>query len=161
VWKENQRIVAQDNLLEEVQQQAERLEKPVHFIKTDFASYEENFTYHLQKIKQKFTFTHFAFGDIYLQGHRDWGERVAKNARVIPVYPLWNKQDNMLKMLRDFVNLGFKAKIINVDEEKLSKNWLGRPIDHAFIEAIANKAVCPMGESGEYHTFVYDGPIFP
>ena len=64
-------------------------------------------------------------------------------------------------MLQEFIALGFKAIIIATQREFLGKEWLGRQIDENFmeeIEKVENMDIC--GEKGEYHTFVYNGPIF-
>lgn len=70
-----------------------------------------------------------------------------------PYYPLWSDKQNALPLLRKFVNLEFQLTVTKVDDTKL-------PVDASFIGDISSYDVCPIGESGEYHTFVHDGPIF-
>ena len=63
------------------------------------------------------------------------------------------------EIITNFVTLGFKAVIVSVDESKLPRKLLGRIIDSRFIEEYPKDLdIC--GENGEYHTFVFDGPIF-
>src|SRR5699024_1385081 len=160
VWKKDQQTVAHGENRERVKKQAQSLGIPVYFIETDFDMYGEDFVEALVKIKNQYTIDGAAFGDIYLKGHRDWGEAISRQAGLEAVYPLWTEQENALALLQEFVELNFKARIIKIDHEKLPKSWIGRLIDGAFIDDIKNRSVCPMGESGEYHTFVYDGPVF-
>lgn len=161
VWKEKKETVAHGERLIRIEKQAKQLSIPVTFIETDFDSYQEDFIKKLKELKKNKKIDTVAFGDIYIEGHRKWGEGVAEEAELAAYYPLWIKQENIVDMLRDFVHTGFKAEVIRVDTEKLPTSWIGRMLGESFIEDILQyEDVCPMGESGEYHTFVYDGPIF-
>jgi len=159
-YKEKGETVAHGESLIKIEKQANELGIPVTFIKTDFDTYQESFVDKLKKLKEELGIDTIAFGDIYLKGHREWGEQLAQEAGLSAYYPLWTSRENVVDLLHDFVNLGFKAEIIKIDDTKLPTSWLGRTIDDSFIQNILEKDVCPMGESGEYHTFVYDGPIF-
>ena len=160
VWKNNQETVAHAEKVDRMKEQAEKLQIPIHFIETTFDTYAQDFERSLIELKRNQHINGIAFGDIYLQGHREWGETLAKETGLKALYPLWNKQENSLRMLQEFINLGFKAQVIKIDHEKLPESWIGRDLDQSFIADIKKKNVCPMGESGEYHTTVYDGPIF-
>jgi len=99
------------------------------------------------------------FGDIYLQEHRDWIERVCKETGIEPVFPLWGIDTG--ELIRGFVENNFKALIVSVKTEFMGQEWLGREIDSQFINEIKQLSnIDPCGESGEFHTFVYDGPVF-
>ena len=64
-------------------------------------------------------------------------------------------------LLQEFINAGFKALTVSVHEEKLSEKWLGRELNREFYEEIILLSqIDPCAENGEYHSFVYDGPIF-
>ncbi|MBP1970553.1 uncharacterized protein (TIGR00290 family) [Virgibacillus natechei] len=160
VWKRNQQTVAHDEKRDRIKDQAESFNIPVHFIETDFDTYKTDFVETLKELKRLFAIDGVAFGDIYLKGHREWGEEVAKEAELKAFYPLWSKKADALDLLREFVLLDFKAEVIKVDATKLPQEWVGRRLDEAFIQAIMQQDVCPMGESGEYHTTVFDGPVF-
>ena len=159
-YKEKGETVAHDEPLNKIEKQADELDIPITFIQTDFDSYRVNFIEKLMQLKKEAQIDTIAFGDIYLAGHREWGEQLADEAGLHAYYPLWNKQENVGKMLQEFVDLGFKADIIKVDEAKLPSHWIGRVLDQTFIDDILKRDVCPMGESGEYHTFVSAGPTF-
>ncbi|MFA5156402.1 MAG: diphthine--ammonia ligase [Candidatus Omnitrophota bacterium] len=100
------------------------------------------------------------FGDIYLKEHKEWIDRVCKESDIKPVFPLWGL--NTKDILCDFINCGFKAVIVCVKAGVLGEEWLGRELDKRFIEDLRryDPAIDPCGEEGEFHTFVYDGPIF-
>lgn len=100
------------------------------------------------------------FGDIDMDEHRAWVERVCSECMIRPNLPLWlEKRDDLLS---EFLNKGFKAVIVTVDKRYLDDTWVGREIDSEFVNDIKslgdNVDIC--GEKGEYHSFVYDGPIF-
>jgi len=160
VWKDKDETVAHGEKLERINGQAKRLGIPVQFIPVTFETYTEDVVKALSQLKAAYRLRGVAFGDIYLEGHREWGEQVAKDTGLSPYYPLWTDEEGAVRLLKEFVASGFKAEVIRVDESKLPKSWVGRLLDASFIDDIQHKDVCPMGESGEYHTFVYDGPIF-
>lgn len=99
------------------------------------------------------------FGDIDLQEHRDWVERVCKEIGIKPLLPLWG--ENRERLLKEFIRTGFKAIVVATKADLLGKEWLGRRIDEEFIKNLKKlNDVDLCGEKGEYHTFVFDGPIF-
>lgn len=140
--------------------QGKALDIPVHFIECTYDSYKERFVENLKHLRTTLGITGIAFGDLYLEEHRQWGTAVAKEAGLTAYYPLWTKKENALSALRQFVHAGYKAKVIRIREDCLSPGWLGRELDERFVDDIQKENVCPMGEHGEYHTFVYDGPLF-
>jgi len=86
-------------------------------------------------------------------------ERVCKDLGVKPILPLWKEKRE--KIIKDFIEANFKAIVIVTQANLLGKEWLGKKIDEEFIDnlkSLTNVDLC--GEKGEYHTFVYDGPIF-
>jgi uncharacterized protein (TIGR00290 family) len=99
------------------------------------------------------------FGDIDLQEHRDWVERVCRDVGVNPILPLWKEERE--RLLEEFIQAGFKTIIVATNADFLDKEWLGREMNRELIEelrALGSIDLC--GEKGEYHTFVYGGPIF-
>jgi len=161
VSKEDGKTIAHDAAISELEEQAERLGLPIYFIETTFSTYAEDFVRMLKKLKEEYSLTAVAFGDWYLKDHRQWSETQAIEAGLEALYPLWSPQSLMIDKLDYFVELGFQAKIIKVDESKLPKSWLGKIIDKHLIDELASYGgICPMGENGEYHTTVIEGPIY-
>ncbi|MFO1444911.1 diphthine--ammonia ligase [Bacillus sp. Bva_UNVM-123] len=146
--------------IEMVKLQSDALGIPIELISCTYESYTSMFINILTKLKEIYKLEGIAFGDLYLDGHRKWGEELAKQVDLEAIYPLWTKQENSLKALEVFINSGYKAKVIKVREDVLDETWLGKTIDMAFMNDVRKIEMCPMGESGEYHTFVYDGPLF-
>lgn len=100
------------------------------------------------------------FGDIDMEEHRAWVERVCSECLIRPNLPLWLEKRDVL--LSEFIKEGFKAVIVTVDKRYLDDTWIGREIDGEFVNDIKSlgDTVDICGEKGEYHSFVYDGPIF-
>ncbi len=98
-----------------------------------------------------------AFGDIFLEDLKAYRDKNLASWGMEGIYPIW-KQDSRA-LIRRFVEQGFKGVLVCVDQRVLPDSWAGRAIDETFLDAVP-AGVDPCGENGEYHTFVYDGPIF-
>ncbi|MBN1384248.1 MAG: diphthine--ammonia ligase [Elusimicrobia bacterium] len=124
----------------------------------DMKKYEEEFKSAVLELKKEKGIEGMVFGDIYLDEHKEWVERVCKDIGIIPVEPLWNlKPENILS---DFINLKFNTVVVSAKHDLFDENFIGQKIDNNTLKFLINKGICPCGENGEFHTFVYDGPIF-
>lgn len=101
--------------------------------------------------------THMVFGDIDLQAHRDWLEPACARAGLQAVFPLWGEPRAALA--REIVARGIRARLVCVDTRFLAAGFCGREYDQALLDALP-PGVCPCGEDGEFHTFVWGGPGF-
>jgi uncharacterized protein (TIGR00290 family) len=97
------------------------------------------------------------FGDIDLQAHRDWEERVCAAAGVRAELPLWHRDRRALA--DEILAAGFRAQVVCTDTRYLPDEFCGREYDAAFIRELP-PSVDACGENGEFHTFVFDGPNF-
>jgi len=97
------------------------------------------------------------FGDIDLQPHRDWEERVCARAGLRACLPLWGSDRRAL--VDTFFAQGWRARVVCVDSRWLDDRFCGREFDAAFVASLP-PGVDACGENGEFHTFVYDGPAF-
>lgn len=97
-----------------------------------------------------------AFGDIFLQDLRNYREKQLAEWGLDSLFPLWNKQTEFLA--RDFIAEGFRAITVCVNLKVLDESFVGRPFDTAFLDDLPSN-IDPCGENGEFHTFVFDGPI--
>jgi uncharacterized protein (TIGR00290 family) len=97
-----------------------------------------------------------AYGDIFLEDLREYRLKTLDKLGIKAVFPIW-KQDTKA-IINDFIDIGFKAITTCVDSKVLDKSFVGRTIDKDFINDLP-KNVDPCGENGEFHTFVFDGPI--
>jgi len=138
--------------------QAEAIGIPLIQRKTSWKEYEDNFKKTVLELKEE-GIEGGVFGDIDLEEHRRWVERVCKEIGIRAHLPLWGKQQR--KILEDFINFGFEAIVVAIISDTLDETWLGRKVDHKFLKDITRiKSITPCGEAGEYHTLVTDGPIF-
>jgi uncharacterized protein (TIGR00290 family) len=102
------------------------------------------------------------FGDIHIEEHLEWVTRVCGEVNVTPLEPLWGMDTE--DVLREFIEAGFEAIVVNVKADLFGDDWLARRIDLSFVEDLKrikgkrNFDLC--GEYGEYHTLVLDGPLF-
>jgi uncharacterized protein (TIGR00290 family) len=97
------------------------------------------------------------FGDIFLEDLRDYREGNLARLDMKGIFPLWKKDTQ--ELARSFVQSGFKAVTTCVDTSALDRRFVGRVIDEQFLSELP-ETVDPCGENGEYHSFVYDGPVF-
>jgi uncharacterized protein (TIGR00290 family) len=97
------------------------------------------------------------FGDIFLEDLRQYREEQLKKVNMQAVFPIWKRPT--LELAQEFIRLGFKAVVVCVDNKSLSQPFAGREFDQSFLKNLPPD-VDPCGENGEFHTFVYDGPIF-
>ncbi|MFD1294043.1 diphthine--ammonia ligase [Lutibacter holmesii] len=105
--------------------------------------------------KQKIT--HSIFGDIFLEDLRTYRETRLKEVGLQGYFPLWKR--NTTELVNEFIDLGFKTMIVCCKAELLGSEFTGRVIDKELLKDLP-KNVDPCGENGEFHTFVFDGPIF-
>lgn len=138
--------------------QSEAIGIPLIQRKTTWQNYEKDFKEEIINLKQ-FGINGIVFGDITLQEHRDWNERICNELGVEPILPLWGQKP--LPLLENFIKIGFEAFIVTLKEKLLSEKLLGRRVDEDFIKELSkNPEIDLCGEAGEYHTFVTDGPLF-
>jgi len=142
-----------------IQKQADLIDIPLLQKTMPKKGYKDAFKVLIEELKAKEGIEGIVFGDIYLQEHRDWIDKVCEELRVEPILPIWTHDTE--KLIRDIIDSGFKSIVVSTRKDILGEEWLGREIDDKFIKdlsAIGNIDLC--GEKGEFHTFTYDGPIF-
>jgi len=97
------------------------------------------------------------FGDIFLEGLKKYREENLSKVGMKGIFPIWERDTR--ELAETFIDLGFKAIITCVDSKVLDKRFVGRRFDRKFLSELPS-AIDPCGENGEFHSFVYDGPIF-
>ncbi len=118
--------------------------------------YEKEFLAILRSYRNRGVFS-VVFGDIFLEDVKKFREDLLVRIGMHGIYPLWKRDTRELADL--FISLGFKAVITVVDGNLLGKEFSGREYDRQFLADLP-AGVDPCGENGEFHTFVYNGPIF-
>lgn len=101
--------------------------------------------------------TRMVYGDLYLQDIRAYREEKLAEIGMTGLFPIWGRDREALA--KDFIEAGFQAHIACVDTEQLDPGFVGRPFDFEFLQDLPAE-VDPCGENGEFHTFVWDGPVF-
>ena len=97
------------------------------------------------------------FGDLFLEDIRTYREQFLSRHGMHGVFPVWGR--NTSGLIKEFIELGFKAVVTCVDSKVLDQSFAGRIIDEEFLSSLPSH-VDPCGENGEFHSFVFDGPIF-
>lgn len=140
-----------------LQAQAQALNLPIHLVASSWKDYEPKFTEALKTLKDQYQLTHAVFGDIDLDDHRLWEEKVCANAGLTAVLPLWqkNRKDLVLQMLAS----GLKTIIVSCNET-MGERFIGAILTQELVAELEALGIDPCGESGEYHTLVIDGPSF-
>lgn len=140
-----------------LQAQAASLGIPLITRNTSWADYEAVFIAALRDLREAGV-PAGVFGDIDLEEHRLWEEKVCSSAGIEAILPLWKTP--RLALLDEFLALGFEATIVATNDEKLGQDYLGRLLDRDLVRELERLGIDPSGEEGEYHTVVTDGPIF-
>jgi len=119
--------------------------------------YEHELKTTLSGLKQDLEISSIVFGDLFLQDIRDYREKLLSSMGMEGLFPLWGRDTR--ELAKYFARTGFRAILCTVDPRKLDPSFCGHEFDRSFLSEIP-EGVDPCGENGEFHTFVYDGPIF-
>ena len=103
-------------------------------------------------------FTHVAFGDLFLEDVRRYREERLAGSGLTPLFPLW-KTKSTHELAREMIGSGLRAVLTCVDPRKLPSVFAGREFDLPLLEELPAD-IDPCGENGEFHSFVWDGPMF-
>lgn len=120
------------------------------------AEYEMHMMTTMKGLKDE-GFTHAFFGDIFLEDLKRYREEQLARVDIQARFPIWKR--NTKELMHEFIDLGFKTIIVCTKAELLDESFVGRVIDGDFLKDLPDE-VDPCGENGEFHTFVFDGPIF-
>jgi diphthine-ammonia ligase len=134
--------------------QAEAIGIPLIQVKTSWENYEENFKKVVGELQGK-GIEGGVFGDIDIEEHREWVERVCSEVGIKALSPLWGIKAE--ELIEELLKLKFKAIVVAT---RLDENFLGKVLDKALVRQISKLGSHPCGENGEYHTFVTEGPLF-
>jgi uncharacterized protein (TIGR00290 family) len=143
-----------------LEEQAMVLGLPLHVVRippaATNAQYERATCEALQALRQQ-GIAAMAFGDLFLTDVREYRERLVGDTGIEALFPIWGRATDPLA--RRFVRDGFRAVLVCVDPRQIDVSHCGADFDDALLEALPASAD-PCGENGEFHTFVYDAPMF-
>lgn len=141
-------------------QQAEAIGLPLYKIELPenpgMAEYEMHMRKACSEMKNN-GYTGAVFGDIYLEDLKIYREKQMAGEKLNCHFPLWKNESH--KLIRQFISFGFKAIVVCTNSLYLDSHFCGRIIDESFLNDLPPD-VDPCGENGEYHSFVFDGPLF-
>lgn len=143
--------------LDVLEAQAAALGIPLVIRTASWSKYESVFIATLQELKESGVEAG-VFGDIDLEEHRLWEEKVCQAAALEAYLPLWKTP--RVQLLEEFLALGFRAIVVAASDERMGRKCLGKVLDTELIHEFSRIGIDPSGEEGEYHTVVTDGPIF-
>ena len=143
-----------------VEQQAQSLDLPIAEVFISKSCSNEEYESKMREIITKFNQDEIhsvVFGDVFLEDIKKYREDNLAKLDMKGVFPIWGRDTT--ELTRSFIALGFRAVVTCVDSKVLDKKFIGRALDKDFIAELPPD-VDPGGENGEYHSFVFDGPIF-
>lgn len=143
-----------------LEQQAESLGLPLQKVYIPKESTAKEYEANMEEVLLGYineNVTSVAFGDIFLEDVRRYRERNFAQIGMEAIFPLWKR--DTAELIRAFIGFGFKAIVTCVDSRVLGSSFAGKRINHDFISRLPS-GVDPSGENGEFHSFVFDGPIF-
>ncbi len=140
-----------------LKQQAEKMNLPIVTIPATWNEYEAKYIKALQEIKTEFELTAAVFGDIDLQPHRDWEEKVCKAVGIQAVLPLW--QQNRIDLVNEMLTNGIETMIVSCNTQ-MGENYLGKIMTKELAQELEAKGIDSCGENGEFHTMVINCPLF-
>jgi uncharacterized protein (TIGR00290 family) len=140
-----------------LQQQAQRLNLPLVTVASSWQDYEPNFVNLLKDTKEKYQIEGMVFGDIDLQAHRDWEEKVCEQAGLAALLPLWKNERTSL--VHEMLRQDFACLIVSC-EGRMGERFLGRTLTAELVRELETMGIDPCGENGEFHTLVVNCPLF-
>ncbi|MCL9807238.1 diphthine--ammonia ligase [Flavobacterium amniphilum] len=140
-----------------LKQQAAKMNLPIETIPATWNDYESKFIEALQKLKKNYGLDAAVFGDIDLQPHRDWEEKVCKAAGLEAILPLW--QQDRVALVKEMIEGGIQTMIVSCNVQ-MGEAYLGKIMTLELAEELEAKGIDPCGENGEFHTMVMNCPLF-
>ncbi|MGB8780363.1 MAG: diphthine--ammonia ligase [Candidatus Bathyarchaeia archaeon] len=143
-----------------LEKQADSLGFPLEKVLISKSASIKEYEFKMSEILSKYLtvgFSSVVFGDIFLEDVRKYREDYLSKMGMRGIFPLWKRDTH--ELAHAFIDLGFKAIVTCVDLNVLDKRFAGRIFNEQFLSDLPS-SVDPCGENGEFHSFVYDGPIF-
>ncbi len=119
--------------------------------------YEREIKTAFDKLRLEHNVTHIAYGDLFLEDIRQYRINLMKDSKLSPIFPIWGIATSTLA--DEMISSGLSAYLTCVDPKQLSEKFAGQKFDNNFL-SLLDDDIDPCGENGEFHTFVYSGPMF-
>ena len=160
VNSEFDRVAMHGVRVELLQRQAESLGLPLEIIELPHPCDDGNYGEIMERFvraAKKAGVECFAFGDLFLEDVRDYRVEKLAGTGITPLFPLWGRATDELS--REMVRSGLRTVITCVDPKQAPAAWAGKEYDDPFLDGLPS-TVDPCGERGEFHSFVFDGPMY-
>lgn len=138
-------------------QQAQKMQLPLEAVSATWGDYEEKFINTLKELKAEFNLDAAVFGDIDLQGHKDWEDKVCEVASLKAVLPLW--QQDRIALVNEMLDNGIETMIVSCNTQ-MGESYLGKILTKELALELEEKGIDSCGENGEFHTMVINCPLF-
>jgi diphthine-ammonia ligase len=143
--------------LEILKCQATMISLPIVTQPATWNDYEKIFVNELVELKENYRISAAVFGDIDLQEHRAWEEKVCLAVGLEAILPLWKQ--NRKELVMSMIDSGIEAYIVSCNEQ-MGEKFLGKKISNELVSELEKIGVDACGENGEYHTLVVNAPLF-
>ena len=140
-----------------LKQQAQKMQLPLEGVPATWCDYEAKFIAVLKMLKAKYTLDAAVFGDIDLQAHKDWEDKVCEAASLQAILPLW--QQDRITLVNEMIDNGIETMIVSCNTA-MGEGYLGRILSKELAIELQEKGIDPCGENGEFHTLVLNCPLF-
>ncbi|MDI5951155.1 diphthine--ammonia ligase [Flavobacterium sp. LB2P84] len=138
-------------------QQAQKMGLPLEGIPATWGDYEAKFIAVLKMLKAKYDLGTAVFGDIDLQPHKDWEDKVCAAASLKAILPLW--QQDRIVLVNQMLENGIVTMIVSCNTT-MGESYLGKILTKELAQELHEKGIDPCGENGEFHTLVINCPLF-
>lgn len=146
--------------VELLRRQAEAVGLPLHLIEIPYPCSDEQYTAAMTDFMARARLEgvdRMAFGDLYLEDVRRYREARLRDTGIEAVFPLWNRPTR--ELLETMLDAGLRARLTCIDPRSLPAGFAGRELSRDLLAELP-ASVDPCGENGEFHSFVFDGPMF-
>lgn len=163
IHEQTHRVAMHGVRIELVKAQAQAVDLPLHVVPLPWpcsnSEYEARMRTFLCEAASR-GIQSLAFGDLFLPEIRAYREQLLTGTGIVPLFPLWSLPEETTRLARIMLEAGLRAKLTTIDLSRLEKSFAGCEFDGSLLERLP-EGIDPCGENGEFHTFCYDGPMFP
>lgn len=138
-------------------QQAQKMQLPLEAVPATWADYEKKYINTLKTLQTKYDLDAAVFGDIDLQPHKDWEDKVCDAASIKAILPLW--QQDRIVLVNEMIDNGIETMIVSCNVQ-MGEGYLGKILSKELALELKEKGIDPCGENGEFHTLVINCPLF-
>lgn len=160
VNREFDRVAMHGVRVELLKKQAKSIGLPLEIIEIPYPCSNAEYETIMGQFVERAKATHvecFAFGDLFLEDIRKYREEKLEGSGIKPIFPLWGMPTD--KLSKEMIQSGLRTIITCIDPKQTPERFAGREFDEDFLNSLPS-GVDPCGENGEFHSFVFDGPMF-